>query len=153
MSPLVLALAALVAADESKAAKPAHVVLEVGEVAWKAGPPSLPAGAQAAVLHGDPSKEGLFVMRLKLPPGYRIAPHTHPRPEIVTVVSGAFHIGMGTAADPAKARRLPAGGFFAFDPGLAHYAHVEEETVVQLSSTGPWAITYVNPSDDPRGGK
>ena len=89
-------------------------------------------------------------MRLKLPAGFRIAPHTHPMPEILTVISGAFHIGMGSEADPAMARRLAPGGFFAFDPGLTHYAHVEEETVVQLSSTGPWTINYVDPADDPR---
>lgn len=151
MIALALALAASPAEPASKPL--AHVIVEAPQVAWKAGPPSLSAGAQSAVLYGDPSKDGVFVMRLKLPPGFRIAPHTHPRPEILTVISGAFHIGMGETADPAKARRLPAGAFFAFDPGLAHYAHVEEETVVQLSSTGPWVIRYVNPADDPRQAK
>jgi quercetin dioxygenase-like cupin family protein len=120
------------------------------EIVWSAGPPSLQPGAQAAVLYGDPAKEGVFVMRLKLPAGFKIAPHTHPKPEIVTVISGGFYIGMGTKADEAKAQRLGPGSFFAFDPGLAHYAHVEEETVVQLSSTGPWTINYVDSSDDPR---
>jgi quercetin dioxygenase-like cupin family protein len=130
--------------------QPAHHIIAADQVSWTAGPPSLESGAQSAVLHGDPGKEGLFVMRLKLPAGFRIAPHTHPKPEIVTVISGAFNVGMGDTADPASARRLPAGSFFAFDPGLAHYAHVDEETVVQISSTGPWAIEYVNPADDPR---
>ena len=130
--------------------QPAHKVVPADQVSWAAGPPSLPAGAQAAVLHGDPSKEGMFVMRLKMPPGYAIPPHTHPRPEIVTVISGTFNVGMGNAADRAKAQALAAGSFFAFDPGLAHYAHVAEETVVQISSTGPWGIEYVNPADDPR---
>jgi quercetin dioxygenase-like cupin family protein len=92
-------------------------------------------------------------MRLKLPEGYHIPPHTHPRPEIVTVVSGTLRIGMGEAADRAKARPLPAGGFFAFDPGMAHYAYTDGATVVQLNSTGPWAINYVNPKDDPRTAK
>lgn len=130
--------------------QPAHTIVSVDQVIWAAGPPSLPSGAQAAVLHGDPAKDGLFVMRLKVPAGFSIAPHTHPRPEIVTVISGAFNVGMGDVADKAKAQRLPAGSFFAFDPGMAHYAHVEEETVVQISSTGPWSITYINPADDPR---
>lgn len=147
---VVLCLPAMVTAQEPH---PSHTIVTPAEIAWKAGPPSLQPGAQAAVLYGDPSKEGLFVMRLKLPAGFKIAPHTHPRPEILTVVSGAFHIGMGTAADKAKAQRLSPGSFFAFDPGLAHFAHVEEETVVQLSSTGPWTINYVNPADDPRTGK
>lgn len=150
---LVLAAAALfcstgfAAAQETRAA---HTVVTPAEIEWKQGPPSLQAGAQSAVLYGDPSKEGVFVMRLKLPAGFRIAPHTHPKPEIVTIISGGFHIGMGTVANVANSQRLGPGGFFAFDPGLSHYAHVEEDTVVQLSSTGPWTITYVDPSDDPR---
>ena len=132
------------------AAAPTHKVVSAEQVSWTPGPPSLPAGAQAAVLHGDPTKEGLFVMRLKVPAGFAIAPHTHPKPEIVTVISGAFNVGMGETADKSKAQRLPAGSFFAFDPGMAHYAHVDEETVVQISSTGPWGINYINPADDPR---
>lgn len=127
-----------------------HSIMTPPQIKWGPAPPSLPAGAQAAVLYGDPAKEGMFVLRLRLPKGYKIPPHTHPKPEIVTVVSGAFHVGMGTKADAKRARRLPPGSFFAFDPGMAHYAHVQEATVVQLSSTGPWAITYVNQVDDPR---
>ena len=130
--------------------QPAHKVIPADQVSWAAAPPSIPAGAQAAVLHGDPAKEGMFVMRLKMPSGYAIPPHTHPKPEIVTVISGTFNVGMGNAADRGKAQALRAGSFFAFDPGLAHYAHVQEETVVQISSTGPWGIEYVNPADDPR---
>lgn len=149
---LIVAAAAALAASAAPAdpGQPAHTIVKADQVKWVAGPPSLRPGAQAALLYGDPTKEGLFVMRLKLPASFRIAPHTHPRAEIVTVISGAFHIGMGGVADPAKAQRLPPGSFFAFDPGLAHYAHVQEDTVVQLSSTGPWAISYINPADDPR---
>lgn len=155
MKKLVLAMSvSLIAMSGSFAsAQPAegtHTILTPPQIAWSAGPPSLPLGARAAVLYGDPAKEGLFVMRLRLPKGYKIPPHTHPRPEIVTVVSGAFHVGMGTKANASKATRLPPGSFFAFNPGMAHYAYVQEETVVQLSSTGPWAITYVNEADDPR---
>src|SRR6516162_5738345 len=69
------------------------------DLKWVDGPPSLPAGARLAVLEGDPGKEGPFVMRLKLPDGYRIPPHTHPRPERVTVISGTFNIGMGEKFD------------------------------------------------------
>ena len=127
-----------------------HTILTPTQINWSAGPPSLPLGARAAVLYGDPTKEGMFVLRLRLPKGYKIPPHRHPKPEIVTVISGAFHVGMGTVANARKARRLTPGSFFAFDPGMAHYAYVREETVVQLSSTGPWVITYVNDADDPR---
>lgn len=127
-----------------------HKILTANEIKWAAGPPSLPPGAQTAVLFGDPSKGELFAMRLKLPKGYRIAPHTHPKPEIVTVISGTFHLGMGETADQAKAQPLPAGSFFALQPGMAHYAFADDDTVIQLNSTGPWTLTYVNPKDDPR---
>jgi quercetin dioxygenase-like cupin family protein len=120
------------------------------EITWSAGPPSLPAGAQSAVLYGDPSKEGVFALRIKFPKGYRIPPHTHPRPEVVTVISGSFAIGMGETLDASEAKKLPAGGFFAIEPGMAHYGIVDEGAVVQINSSGPWAIKYVNPDDDPR---
>ena len=155
MNRLVLAMGVgLIAISGSFAsAQPAggtHTILTPPQINWGAAPPSLPPGARAAVLYGDPTKEGMFVLRLRLPKGYRIPPHMHPKPEIVTVISGAFHVGMGTVANASKAKRLPPGSFFAFDPGMAHYAFVREETVVQLSSTGPWTITYVNEADDPR---
>ncbi|MBA3510511.1 cupin domain-containing protein [Sphingomonas sp.] len=149
-SPPASSAAAPADSAAASGAAPVHKIVAADQVSWGAGPPSLPAGAQAAVLHGDPAKEGLFVLRLKMPAGYSIAPHTHPKPEIVTVVSGAFNVGMGETADKAKAQRLAAGSFFAFDPGMAHYAHADEETVIQINSTGPWGIDYINPADDPR---
>jgi quercetin dioxygenase-like cupin family protein len=113
--------------------------------------PAEVASRKASVLYGDPAKDGLFVLRLKLPKGYAIPPpHTHPKPEIVTVISGTFTLGMGNVADESNAKPLPAGSFFAFEPGMAHYAFTDEETVVQINSTGPWGINYVNPKDDPR---
>lgn len=115
-----------------------------------AGPPSLPQGSEVAVLYGDPTGEGPFVMRLRFPDGYRIPPHRHPGAEILTVVSGNFVLGMGEAADRSKARALPAGSFTAMPGGMPHFAHADGMTVVQLNSVGPWQITYINPSEDPR---
>jgi quercetin dioxygenase-like cupin family protein len=86
-----------------------HQLISPNDIKWGAAPPSLPAGAQAAVLYGDPGKEGLFAFRIKTPKDYTIAPHTHPKPEIVTVISGTVRSGMGTTADRAKAQVLPAG--------------------------------------------
>jgi quercetin dioxygenase-like cupin family protein len=87
-------------------------------------------------------------MRLKMPSGYKIAPHSHPKPEVVTVISGTFRIGMGDKADSSKEKPLAAGGFFAFPPGMTHFASTEGETVVQLNAIGPWGLNYVNPADD-----
>ena len=127
-----------------------HKLISPQDIKWGPAPPSVPSGAQAAVLYGDPSKQGLFAFRLKVPKGYHIAPHTHPEPEIVTVLSGTARLGMGTTADHDKAQVLPAGSFFALSPGLAHYFFADEDTVLQLNSTGPWDIKYVNAKDDPR---
>jgi quercetin dioxygenase-like cupin family protein len=89
-------------------------------------------------------------MRLKLPSGYHISPHTHPEAEVVTVISGTFHLGVGKMAKDSAAKTLPAGSFFVVEPGMEHYPFASEETVVQINSMGPWGITYVNPKDDPR---
>jgi quercetin dioxygenase-like cupin family protein len=127
-----------------------HTIVPPQEIKWGPAPAVLPPGAEAVVLFGDPSEEGLFVLRLKFPAGYSVAPHTHPVDEIVTVISGTFYKGMGEIADPNKAQRLPAGSFFALPPCTPHYVFMEEETVIQISTVGPWGITYINPKDDPR---
>ena len=146
-----LALAAALAAGAPPAwAADAHKVLTPQDVTWSPGPASLPKGVEFAVLFGDPAKDGPFAMRLKFPKGYQIPPHSHPKPEVVTVLSGTFRIGMGETADPGKAQALPASGFFAFPAGMNHFAAAEADTVVQLNSTGPWGVNYVNPKDDPR---
>jgi quercetin dioxygenase-like cupin family protein len=148
-----LAVAVAFALIGAPMAARSDVIVSAQEVKWAPAPPSIPSGAQAAVLYGDPSKEGLFALRLKLPKGYAIAPHTHPKPEIVTVISGTFRLGMGEKADKSKGRALPVGSFFALSPGMAHFAFADEDTVIQLNSTGPWALTYVDPKDDPRNRK
>lgn len=137
-------------ATAAQAQTSGHVVLSPRDVKWGPAPASLPPGAQVAVLYGDPSKPGEFVMRIKAPKGFHIPPHSHPEPEVVTIVSGAFRLGTGQVADRSKAQVLPAGSFFAFQPGMQHYAWADEETVVQINGTGPWGITYVNPAEDPR---
>lgn len=139
-----------VAATASAGMMDGHTVVSPEEIEWGPAPAVLPPGAEAAVLYGDPSKEGLFALRLKLPEGYAIPPHTHPVDEVVTVVSGTFRLGMGETADQGQARALPAGSFFALAPDMAHYVFIDEETVVQISTVGPWGLTYVNPEDDPR---
>jgi quercetin dioxygenase-like cupin family protein len=116
---------------------------------WKNGPPSLPAGAKFAILEGDPAKEGYFAMRLKLPNGYEVPAHWHPNVERVTVISGTFHLAMGDKRGPG-AKALPAGSYAFMPPGMRHFAWVEGETVIQIATEGPWAINYMNPSDDPR---
>lgn len=119
------------------------------EFLWKDAA-ALPPGAKIAVLEGDPSKEGPFVMRIRLPDGFHIPPHTHPKTERVTVISGTFKLAMGEILERSAARSLPAGSFGFWPAGMKHAAWAEGETIIQLHGLGPWAINYVNPADDPR---
>jgi quercetin dioxygenase-like cupin family protein len=120
---------------------------------WQDGPPSLPPGAKIAVLEGDPTKPGPFVFRVKVPDGYKIPPHTHPKPERVTVVSGTFNLGMGDKFDATKTEALLAGTYGTWPAGMKHFVWTKGETVVQFHGEGPWTIEYLNPADDPRNKK
>ena len=120
------------------------------DIKWRDGPGSLQPGAKFAVLEGDLSKEGPFVMRLWLPDGFKIAPHTHPKVERITVISGTFNLGMGETFDASKTREMPAGTFGHWAAEMRHFAWSKGETVLQLHGVGPWTITYVNQADDPR---
>lgn len=117
---------------------------------WKEGPASLPRGAKIAVLEGDPGKEGPFVFRVKVPDGYRIPVHTHPKTERVTVISGTFNIGMGDKFDRTATEPMPAGAYGYWESGMKHFVWIKGETVVQFHGMGPWTIQYLNPDDDPR---
>lgn len=127
-----------------------HGIFAADAITWKDGPPSLASGARFAVLEGDPSKEGLFTMRLLLPDGFKIMPHWHPAVEHVTVLSGTFHVGMGDVFEADKAGGLSAGTFAFLAPEMHHFAWAEGETVIQLHGVGPWQINYVDPANDPR---
>ncbi len=131
-------------------AEATHIAVDAGDVVWGPAPAALPAGAEVAVLAGDPSKEGPFVMRARLPDGYRIASHWHPVVESVTVISGTFGIGMGETFDSTAGKELGPGGLFVMQPETAHFAWATGETVIQVHALGPWQLNYVNPADDPR---
>jgi hypothetical protein len=155
---MILRLAAAALAAAALAASPADppkaademALFPADEVKWQEGPASLPKGALIAVLEGDPAREGPFVFRLKLPDGYRVPPHTHPKTERVTVLSGTFNIGMGDKFDEKATRPMPAGTFGYWPAGMKHFVWAKGETVLQFHGTGPWSIEYVNADDDPR---
>jgi quercetin dioxygenase-like cupin family protein len=123
------------------------------DIQWKPGPPSLPPGAKMAVLEGNPAKEGAFLMRLQAPADYHIPPHTHPKTERVTVISGTMFLAMGDNLERSAARTLPAGTYAFWPAGMKHTAWFDAGTVIQIHGIGPWQINYVNPADDPRQAK
>lgn len=117
---------------------------------WGPAPAVFPAGAQLAVLSGDPSKAGEYTVRLRMPNGYRIAPHTHPTDEHVTVVQGTFEVGLGEHFNASALKSLASGGFITAPANMAHFAQARGQTIVQVHGMGPFALTYVNAADDPR---
>lgn len=132
-------------ADDMKMAMPVNA----NAMKWGPVPPMLPKGAQIAIVSGDPFKDGLYVVRLKMPAGYKIPAHNHPTTEYVTVISGRFNLGMGDKLDKSKSIELKAGGFGEAPAKMNHYAWAGSDAIVQVHGQGPFAITYVNPADDP----
>lgn len=120
-----------------------------GDLKWGPAPAVFPKGAQMAVLSGDPGKAGLFTVRLKMPAGYAVPAHHHPTDEYVTVISGEFALGMGDKLDKTKSAHLAAGGFAEAPASMNHFAWTGKGAVIQISAEGPFAMTYVNPADDP----
>ena len=141
---IVASLVMLVAGS----AAPAQV--NPSNLKWGPAPPSLPRGARLAVLSGDPGKEGMFTIRLRFPPGYAVPPHSHPSDELVTVISGQLRLGMGRTINRRSAATLVQGGYMMAPAKMNHYAFTGPGATVQITSHGPFQVTYVNPRDDPR---
>ena len=144
-----LAIVGVALAQEAKPPAPTHVAKTPAEMKWGDPPPVFERGASFTVVSGDPGKEGLFVVRLKMPAGYRINPHWHPIDEHVTVLSGTFALGMGDKFDVASMKELPVGGYGLLPAQMHHYAMAKTEAIVQVHGMGPFALTYINPADDP----
>lgn len=130
-------------------AEPKKNTFTPDEVQWGPAPPFLPPGAQVAVLEGNPFGTMDYVIRVKVPDGYKVAPHWHPKRENVTIISGTLNFGMGDTFDESKMKAFPAGSFAYLDPSMHHYAKSTGETVFQISGMAPVKFFYVNPKDDP----
>jgi mannose-6-phosphate isomerase-like protein (cupin superfamily) len=123
------------------------------DLKWEPVPSYLPAGAQRATLSGDPTKAGPFAYRIKYPAGYRLPAHSHPSDEVVTVIQGTVHFGMGDKLDEKAGHELHPGGVALVPAGSSHYLWTTKEAIIQVNATGPWGLTFVNPNDDPRNKK
>jgi quercetin dioxygenase-like cupin family protein len=141
--------AALVAVLGSAAADSSHRMIAAKDLKW-ADVPSLPAGARIAVIEGPMNEAVPFTVRLSFPANYRLPAHVHPAVERVTVLSGAFYMGMGDKLDASKAMPVGPGDMMIMQPNTPHFGLTKDATVLQLHGSGPWGITYVDPADDPR---
>lgn len=148
----LLPVLALAASASAAFAQPqaAPILPDARAGKWGPAPDVFPAGLKFAVIQGDPSKAGPYTVRLRMPNGYRIAPHTHPTDENVTVLQGHLHLGMGDAFKKAGTANLGTGGFAIAGAGKPHYVWADGETIVQVHGMGPFQLKYVNPADDPR---
>ena len=131
-------------------AQSTHVLVPADKVQWGPAPPVLPAGAQIAVLEGNPSEKGPVTLRLRFPANYNIPAHWHSMTERVTVLSGTFHVGMGDKLDRHASQTLERGGFVSLPATMHHFAWTAAPTVVQINLEGPFDIFYVNPADKPQ---
>ncbi len=136
------------AKKKSSTTKAEAVSLNASDLKWGEAPPDYPKGGQVAVLHGDPSKNGTFALRFKMPDGYKIPPHWHTQDEQLTVISGTFMLHMGDTMD-AAAHSLEAGAYHSLPGKMHHAAEAKGETVVQVEGKGPFDIHYLNRADNP----
>ena len=132
------------------AISPAAAQVNPDQLEWGPPPEGLPEGALFAVLSGDPTQAGLFTIRLRLPPGYKILPHRHTGDELVTVTAGEVSLGRGRGYSERKATKLVRGGYSAEPANTDHYAFTKDGGEIQITGQGPFAIAYVRPRDDPR---
>ena len=146
MGALSLAVPSGAIAAGGSMATHVHHAQQGRNVKFQPAPPIFPAGAEMAVMQGDPSKaNALFTVRLRFPDGYVLPAHWHPTDENVTVISGTFLVGMGDRFDPAALLPpLRAGGFITAPANANHFATVRDPTVVQVHAMGPFQLTYVN---------
>ena len=145
----LLLIAAVVVAQDAAPAASQHVIAAPSDLKWGDPPPVFEKGASFTVVSGNPMEAGPYVVRLRMPAGYKIMPHWHPTDENVTVFSGAFEIGMGEKFDRAAMKTVPAGGFALLPAEMRHYAMAKTAAIVQVHGMGPFKLTYVNPEDDP----
>lgn len=128
-----------------------HVAVTPDQLKWGPAPPNFPKGAEFAIVSGDATKEGNYVLRIKTPAGYKVPAHTHPNDENVTVLSGNFNVGMGPKLDEGKGTAMKAGSFFKAPKGMQHYAWCSSDgpCMIQLHGTGPQTLVYVDAANDP----
>lgn len=109
------------------------------EINWSAVS-GYPSGYARAMLEGEAGKAAPFTYRVRLPAGFRFQPHTHAGDEHVTVLQGAWSLGIGRTFDAAHLRVFPVGSFVVIPAGTPHFVATESDTVIQVHGIGPIAF-------------
>jgi quercetin dioxygenase-like cupin family protein len=120
------------------------------DVQWKPFS-AFPPAARLAILVGDPTKPGPYVIRVKLPGGTKMMPHKHPEDRIYTVMSGVFYIGLGETFDESKLAAYAPGSVVVLPGGQPHFHWAKSgEYITQVTAIGPLGLGYIDPANDPR---
>jgi quercetin dioxygenase-like cupin family protein len=120
------------------------------DIVWKPFP-AFPPSARLAVLVGEPSREELYLVRVKVPSGVKLMPHRHPEDRIYTVMSGVFYIGLGDRFDPNHMVAYPPGSIVVLPGNTWHFHWARSgEYVTQVTAVGPLGLEYREAEDDPR---
>ncbi len=131
------------AVKDTTKADDSAIMLNQKDIVWKEASKDLPPGTKIAVLKGTPDQPGPLTMRLKIPAGATLRPHTHPGDERFTVLSGKLSFGLGPKVDK-HAKVFGPGSFFSIPAGDQMYAFTtDKETILELNVEGPWGINYL----------
>jgi len=126
-------------------------VIRSEDIQWRSFP-AFPPAARLAVLFGDPTKPGPYLIRVKLPAGTKMLPHRHPEDRIYTVISGVFYIGLGDEFDESKLIANAPGSVLVLPGGQPHFHWAKSgEYVTQVNAIGPLGLEYMDSHNDPRG--
>jgi quercetin dioxygenase-like cupin family protein len=122
------------------------------EIEWKSFP-AFPPAARLAIVVGAPAREGPYTIRVKLPHGTTMMPHSHPEDRMYTVISGIFYIGLGDSFDAEKLQAYPPGSVIILPGNTSHFHWAKSgEYITQVTAIGPLGLEYMNSNDDPRSG-
>jgi quercetin dioxygenase-like cupin family protein len=122
----------------------AHKIVRFADLKWT----PIIKGCELAPVSGDPNGDGTpFVVRVRCQDGSKIPAHWHPTDENVTVLKGAFLVGMGDVFDESKLQTMNVGNFIAIAKEMRHFAASKGETIVQVHGAGPFKVNWVNPAE------
>jgi quercetin dioxygenase-like cupin family protein len=120
------------------------------EVQWRSFA-AFPPEVRLAVLVGDPTRPGPYVIRVKVPDGVRLMPHKHPEDRVYTVISGVFYIGLGENFDEDRLTAYAPGSVIVLPGNQPHFHRAKSgEYISQVTAIGPLGLSYIDPANDPR---
>ena len=154
---VVVAVGAALMACSDRNQQPASAFTKTGgqllvrakNILWSPAPASLPAGAKAALLQGNPTETGRYVIRVQFPANYKIPFHSYANAMDVTVVSGTLYVANTQTFDKKKAFAIKPGDFYHLPARAPQFTFTKGETVLEIHGEGPLKLTYTSSTDDP----